>query len=114
MTNLGVGKLTHLSASQENFLTQLNLDTGYRREISGPVTRNRAAILEILNIDINLPSLVTSTMSPKIDFARIVKDVRAAVPCFEGSKDKNELFLFVTRLRTNLALYDSLTENQKS
>ena len=62
MTNLGVGKLTHLSASQENFLTQLNLDTGYRREISGPVTRDRAAILEILNIDINLPSLVTSTM----------------------------------------------------
>ena len=114
MTTFGVGKLTHLSASQENFLTQLNLDLGYLREVSGPVTRNRAAILEILNIDINLPSLVTSTMSPKIDFARIVKDVRAAVPCFEGSKDKNELFLFVTRLRTNLALYESLTENQKS
>lgn len=39
MTNFGVEKLTHLSASQENFLTQLNLDTGHRREISGPVTK---------------------------------------------------------------------------
>ena len=113
MTRLGVGKSTHLSASQENFLTQLNLDTGYLREISGPITRNRAFILEILHIDINLPSLVHNTMSPKIDFARVVKDIRATVPCFEGSKDKNEI-LFVSRIRTNIPLYESLTENQKS
>ena len=105
MTTLGVRKLTHLSASQENFLTQPNLDTGYLREISGPITRSRAAILEILHIDINLPSLVHPTMSPKIDFAGVVvKDIRETVPCFDGSKDKNGIYLFVTRIRTNLAL----------
>ena len=114
MTRLRPDNLTQLTASQENFLAQLNLDAGYDREATGPITRDRTAILEILNIDIDLPLLVYSNMSPKLDFAKVVKDIRATVPCFDGTKDRNDVFLFVTRIKTSLALYDSLTENQKS
>ena len=86
MVRLGLEKLNQLTASQENFIAQLDLDTGNHHQVVGPITRERAAILEILNIDLpvdtRLPLLTLPNMCPKLDFAKVVKDIRATVPCF--------------------------------